>query len=239
MVLKHNTEHKKKKNATHHSTRNITSSKCPPLRCSHSASRSVLTLPPYFLTAEPVSSKLLTHVFMAWADGTLLLRRSYRSYKMILRRKHPVHHSTTPFQTERYSRPRHLAASFAFPAHAKNRKTPLLNRPIHWRTLYNLNVRQTIAWTPSNMPADMYFVLKRFSCKVTIHLAESDTFYRGADESLARPGRKQPRKHVRDARDFDIETLAVIKFFFPAWQGAEGNSRHSDRNISLFPSWSG
>ena len=27
-------------------------------------------------------------------------------------------------------------------------------------------------------------------------------------------------------------------FFQPARQGAEGNSRHSDRNISLFPSWS-
>ena len=25
---------------------------------------------------------------------------------------------------------------------------------------------------------------------------------------------------------------------FPARQGAEGNSRHSDRNIDLFPSWS-
>ena len=33
-----------------------------------------------------------------------------------------------------------------------------------------------------------------------------------------------------DARDFNnIETRAVIKFFF--LQGAEGNSRHSDRNI--------
>jgi len=41
-------------------------------------------------------------------------------------------------------------------------------------------------------------------------------FYRAADKSLGRPGRKQARKHVRDARDFDnIETLAVIKFFFP------------------------
>ena len=38
--------------------------------------------------------------------------------------------------------------------------------------------------------------------------------YRGADKSLARPGRKQARKHVRDARDFNnIETLALIKFF--------------------------
>ena len=35
-----------------------------------------------------------------------------------------------------------------------------------------------------------------------------------------------------DARDFNnIETRAVIKFFFPARQGAQGNSRHSERNI--------
>jgi len=35
-----------------------------------------------------------------------------------------------------------------------------------------------------------------------------------------------------DPRDFsNIQTRAVIKFFFPAIQGAEGNSRHSDRNI--------
>jgi len=39
--------------------------------------------------------------------------------------------------------------------------------------------------------------------------------YRGADKSLARPGRKQARKHVRDARDFNnIETRAVVKFLF-------------------------
>ena len=39
--------------------------------------------------------------------------------------------------------------------------------------------------------------------------------YCGADKSLARPGRKETRKHVRDARDFNnIETRAVIKFFF-------------------------
>jgi len=39
--------------------------------------------------------------------------------------------------------------------------------------------------------------------------------YRGADKSLARSGRKEARKHVRDARDFNnIETRAVIKVFF-------------------------
>ena len=38
---------------------------------------------------------------------------------------------------------------------------------------------------------------------------------RGADTSLVRPGRKQARKNVRDARDFNnIETRAVTKFFF-------------------------
>ena len=65
--------------------------------------------------------------------------------------------------------------------------------------------------------------------------------YRGADRSLAQPGRKQAPKHVRDVRNFNnIEPWAVISFFFfAARQDAEGNSRHSDRNISLFPSWSG
>jgi hypothetical protein len=39
--------------------------------------------------------------------------------------------------------------------------------------------------------------------------------YRGADKSLAQPGRKQAQKHVRDVRDFNIIKMqAVIKFFF-------------------------
>ena len=43
----------------------------------------------------------------------------------------------------------------------------------------------------------------------------SVTLYRGADKSLALPGRKQARKHARDARDFNnIERRAVIKFFY-------------------------
>ena len=47
--------------------------------------------------------------------------------------------------------------------------------------------------------------------------------YRGADKSLARPGRKQARKHVRDARDFNnIETRAVIKFFFLQGRAQKG-----------------
>ena len=43
----------------------------------------------------------------------------------------------------------------------------------------------------------------------------NEEFYRGADKSLTRPGRKQTRKHVRDSRDFNnIWTRAVIKLFF-------------------------
>jgi len=39
--------------------------------------------------------------------------------------------------------------------------------------------------------------------------------YRGADKSLARPGRRQPRKHFRNVRDFNnIEKRAAIKLFF-------------------------
>ena len=51
--------------------------------------------------------------------------------------------------------------------------------------------------------------------------------YRGADKSLARPGRKHARKHVRGARDFNNIVARAVKFFPPARQGAEGNSRHS------------
>jgi len=39
--------------------------------------------------------------------------------------------------------------------------------------------------------------------------------YRGADKSLAQPGRKEAWKHFRDARDFNnIKMRTVIKFFF-------------------------
>ena len=51
--------------------------------------------------------------------------------------------------------------------------------------------------------------------------------YRGADKSLARPERKQARKHVKDARDFNNnETRAVIKFFF-SLQGKAPKEIHS------------
>jgi len=61
-----------------------------------------------------------------------------------------------------------------------------------------------------------------------------------SDKSLARPGRKQPQKHVRRRARFQQHRDASChQVAFPARQGTEGNSRHSYRNITLFPSWSG
>ena len=59
---------------------------------------------------------------------------------------------------------------------------------------------------------------------------------RGADKSLARPGRKQARMFVRDARDFNnIETRAVK--IFPLQDKALKKIHAILTNISLFPSF--
>jgi len=47
------------------------------------------------------------------------------------------------------------------------------------------------------------------------HISIRRVLCRGADKSLARPERKQARKHVRKSRDFNnIETRVIIKLFF-------------------------
>jgi len=54
------------------------------------------------------------------------------------------------------------------------------------------------------------------------------TKYQEADKSLARPGRKQARKHVRDVHDFNnMETQAVIKNFFFFLQGKAPKEIHA------------
>jgi len=61
--------------------------------------------------------------------------------------------------------------------------------------------------------------------------------YRGADKSLALRGGETSSEacqgHARFKQNRDASCHQVS---FLARQGAEGNSRHSDRNISLFPS---
>jgi hypothetical protein len=88
---------------------------------------------------------------------------------------------------------------------------------------YLLLLQVTLYETPTSVKTNVYFLPNKYR----------------TDKFLARSERKQARRHVRDARDFNnMETRAVIKvIFFPARQGAEENSRHSDRNIILFHSW--
>jgi len=62
--------------------------------------------------------------------------------------------------------------------------------------------------------------------KIKVLVLQNVGKYRGADKSLARPGRKKARKHVRDKRDFNnIEPRALSSsfFFHPVRQDAEGN----------------
>ena len=58
------------------------------------------------------------------------------------------------------------------------------------------------------------------------NFALTHDIYRGAVKSLARSGRKQARKHVRDARDFsNIEMRAVVEYLF--WQGKAPKEIHA------------
>jgi len=58
-------------------------------------------------------------------------------------------------------------------------------------------------------------VPKRRDVQLDVGESPKKKEYRGANKSLARPGRKQTWKHVRDVRDFNqIETRALIKFLF-------------------------
>ena len=87
--------------------------------------------------------------------------------------------------------------------------------------ILTLNTRQTshifhTVFTPTQWWGSCVMSLSDTERRVDIEpLHKRLSVYRGAGKSLARPGRKQARKHVRDARDFNnIETRAVIKFFF-------------------------
>ena len=69
--------------------------------------------------------------------------------------------------------------------------------------------------TPRNYPKRNNLHLEHGESLRTRILIISTRNYRGADKSLARPGRNKLRKNVRDARDFNnIETRAFINLFF-------------------------
>ena len=75
------------------------------------------------------------------------------------------------------------------------------------------------------------FEIYQFARKFLSH----DNFVH-ADKSLARPGRKQARRYVGDARDFNnIEKRAVIKLFF--LQGKAPKEFHAilTETLACFP----
>jgi len=49
---------------------------------------------------------------------------------------------------------------------------------------------------------------------MSFSLSVRTCLYPGVDKSLARPGRKQSRKHVREARDFNNIETELSSFFF-------------------------
>ena len=51
--------------------------------------------------------------------------------------------------------------------------------------------------------------------------------YRGADKFFARPGRKQARKHIRDARDFKTSRRELSSSFFFFLQGKAPKKIHA------------
>jgi len=58
----------------------------------------------------------------------------------------------------------------------------------------------------------------------------------GADKSLARPERKQTRKHVRNTRDFcNIETRAVVKFLFLQGKAPKELDAILTETLAFFP----
>ena len=79
-----------------------------------------VSMNPEFLAKFTLGGNVAIVVLIKWFYGESTLCTSPR----------------TPFETERYSWPRHLAASFPFSAQAKDRKMQLPNRPIRWRILY-------------------------------------------------------------------------------------------------------
>ena len=56
--------------------------------------------------------------------------------------------------------------------------------------------------------------IRRVAAESLAAQQQTGVSYRGADKSLARPGRKQARKHVRDARDSTTSRRELSSSFF-------------------------
>jgi len=89
-----------------------------------------------------------------------------------------------------------------------------------------------VLWTQWGNKSSRNFPYDAFVFQPTKNLEQNGSQYQGVDKSLVRPGRKQVRKHVRNARDFDnMEKQAVIKLFF--LQGKAQKEIHAIRTETL------
>jgi hypothetical protein len=120
-----------------------------------------------------------------------------------------------------------------------------------WRLLATHSIRPV---SPLHFPSLRHLVPSHFNWSLTTchyiqHFTRRDwhierwictklnTIYKGADKFLDRPGRKQARKHVRDARDFNnIETRAVIKFSYPQGKALKEINAILTETLSCFTS---
>ena len=129
-----------------------------------------------------------------------------------------IYQLTTTFLTKGMVAVRHNYTSQWFNVHCAaccgfNQKHP--SGTIEVLTL-KLLTQSTLKFQVAELPT----LEKRVCLRTRMRRNKNRTIYRGADKSLARPGRKKFRKHVRDARDFNnIETRVFIKFFFSARKG--------------------
>ena len=90
----------------------------------------------------------------------------------------------------------------------------------------------------------MIFDVKVFECTLDViwnfvsKMSSRVGSYRDADKSLARPGKKQARKNVIDARDFNNIEMKALKFF--SLQGKTPKEIHAilaETLTCFFPGW--
>ena len=104
----------------------------------------------------------------------------------------------------------------------RDKQLKIITTNPHSQIAYN---RPTITFSAMDLNSSK---LTPLALKTDFVLQIKYRYYRGAEKSLDRPGRTQARKHVWDVRDFNnMETRAVIKFFFIFLQGKAPKEMHA------------